>query len=89
MKRMTKQAAWIAAAALVSLGASAFATSMVPVNLAQIVENTDKAFVAKIESVEVVQTPKGWAEKVTVKVSDPVLGAVQASESVSWQQFRS
>jgi hypothetical protein len=70
------------------LAASAFATSLVPVNLAQIVENTDKAFVGEVKSVEVVKTPKGWAEEVTVKVSDPVLGAVRAGETVSWLQYR-
>ena len=88
MRKMTKQAAWIVVAALTLCGASALATSLAPVNIAQIVENTDKAFVATVESVEVVQTPKGWAEKVTVKVSDPVLGSVQSGETVSWLQYR-
>lgn len=87
MKRMTKQAASVAAS-LVLLVAPAFATSLAPVNIAQIVENTDKAFVATVESVELVQTPKGWAEKVTVKVGDPVLGSVQSGETLSWLQYR-
>lgn len=75
---------------IVALGVcvGANATSMVPVNLAQIVENTDKAFVGQIVSVGIVQTPKGWADKVTVKVSEPVLGKVKGGDLVEWLQYR-
>lgn len=64
------------------------AVTMVPVNLAQIVEHTEKAFVGTVTGSEVVQLSKGWADKITVKVSDPVLGSVKAGDTVTWLQYR-
>jgi hypothetical protein len=88
MKRMNHMKTFVAGLAVALLSAWAFATTMVPVNLAEIVENTEKAFVCVVQATEIVETPNGWAEKVTVQVTDPVLGKVRAGESVSWLQFR-
>ena len=52
-------------------------------------ELADKAFVGTVTSVKVVNTASGWADEIAVKVSEPVLGAVQAGETVVWQQYRS
>ncbi|PKO17604.1 hypothetical protein CVU37_08975 [candidate division BRC1 bacterium HGW-BRC1-1] len=89
MKTMKKFLAGCAIATLlVSAAGIANAVSMLPVNLAQIVENTEKAFVGTIQSVEVVETPNGWAEKVTATVKEAVLGEVKAGDTVSWLQYR-
>jgi hypothetical protein len=78
----------VAVAASMLLTSVSFAVTMVPINLAQIVELSDKAFVGTVASVKVVKTENRWADEITVKVTEPVLGAVQAGDTVTWQQFR-
>lgn len=78
----------LTASLLLFAAAAASATSMVPVNLAQIVELTHVGFVGKIESVEVIITAEGGGEKVTATVSEPVLGKVGTGDKISWVQFR-
>ncbi len=78
----------MAAIAVAVIASVAVATSMVRVNLAQIVENSEKSFLATVQSVEVVNTADGWAEKVSVVVDEPIYGT-SAGETVVWFQARS
>ncbi len=64
------------------------AVTMVPVNLAKIVEYTEKAFVGEVRSVETIQTAQGWADKVTMVVTENVLGDAEPGQLVIWNQFR-
>lgn len=87
---MFRNASRILAGIVVTVFAvSAFATTMVPANLAQIVEKAEKGFVGTVQSVEVVRAQRGWAEKVTVLVSEGVVGNVKAGDTVVWLQARS
>ncbi len=67
----------------------AFPLSMVPVNLAQIVQYTEQAFVGTVLSSTTIQTPEGWGDQVVMRVTEPVLGAARAGEQVQWVQARS
>lgn len=88
MKSASKLIAAVAAAAMLFGGGVAQATSMIPVNLATIVEYTEAAFVGKAVSVEIVQTADGWADKVTMTVTEPILGKVEAGQEIVWHQAR-
>ena len=88
MNRMKRFLALCAMVLLAGAAGISHATSLAAVNLAQIVENTEAAFVGTVRSVEVVETPKGWAEKVTAEVKEPILGGVQAGQTVVWLQYR-
>lgn len=72
-------------AALVTLASG---TTVLPTNLAKIVKYTEKGFVCTIESVEVTLTEKGWAERVSAKVSEGVVGKVKKGDSIEWYQAR-
>lgn len=66
----------------------ATALTMAPINLGQIVEHTEKGFEGEAVSVEVVKVGNEWADKVTFKIIDPIIGAIQAGENVTWFQLR-
>ena len=79
--------------ALVALGlfghpVTAPAVTMIPVNLAKIVEYTEKAFVGEVRSVEAIETPQGWADKVTMVVTENIIGDAEPGQIVTWNQFR-
>ena len=76
------------AAAIIAATLTAGATSLAPVNFAQIVEKTEKAFLCTIGTVELQQTSNGWADKVTVKVTESWIGSANAGDTVSWLQYR-
>lgn len=77
----------VATAAAVLLSTLAAATTMVEVNLAKIVDNTEKAFLGTVQKVEVVETKDGWAERVTFTVDEAIFN-VRADETVTWNQAR-
>jgi len=85
---MMKLRAILAASVTALIAVPAMATSMIPVNLAHIVDLADKAFVCTVDSAEVVETSWGWGEQITVTVSRAVKGDVAASDTVTWTQFR-
>ncbi|CAN5441127.1 hypothetical protein BH09SUM1_BH09SUM1_24690 [soil metagenome] len=64
------------------------ATSMIPVNLAQIVKYTETGFVGTCESVETVHIEQGWADKVTFKVTETIVGKAPADGTITWYQKR-
>lgn len=79
----------LAAAAAFTLTASTPAITTIEANLAQIVQYTDQAFVGTVTASEVVQLDNGrWAERITVPVSEGVLGDADAGEAVTWHQAR-
>lgn len=78
---------WAAVAALL-IAASAQATSMRPINLAETVATAEKAFVGEVLGVEVVTLAEGgFAEEVRVRVTRPVFGTTDG-EIVTWRQAR-
>jgi hypothetical protein len=86
---LRRSASFLFAAALaLAAAAPARATSLVPLNLARIVEGAESAFVGEVVEAKAVQAPGGWAERISVRVSEPVFGQVEAGQVVSWLQFR-
>lgn len=76
-----------ATAAVLLLPAAALATSMIPVNLPTIVDKSEKAFVGTVVSSERVETARGWADRITVRVTEDVYGTAEGEE-VTWLQKR-
>jgi len=86
--KFNKSVATLLAAGWCLLASVVPATSMIPASLAKIVEHTESGFVGTVESVTVVQNAMGWAEEVTVRVSENVIGSSVAGGTVTWQQYR-
>lgn len=79
----------ILTALLALFSSAAFALSTIPVNLGLIVQFTENGFVGTPVSTEVVDTPQGWADKITFKVTEPIVGSAKKDDTVSWLQIRS
>lgn len=79
---------FLAAAGLAAFASSATATTVRPANLAEIVQIAESGFVGVVSAVETVETPSGWADKVSVKVSEAVFGPVSDGATVTWLQIR-
>lgn len=78
----------IAFAAFLVVPGSLHATSAAPANIADLVEKSERAFVATVNSSETVKLPDGkWADRVTVTVTDEVYGAPKG-QTVTWNQYR-
>jgi len=84
---MTLKKTLTALAAAAGLCLTAYATTVLPVNLAFLVEHAEKAFVGTVDSVERVQIGNIWTDQVTVTVTEGVIGC-SAGESVTWNQVR-
>ena len=76
-------------AAFALAAAVGWATTMVDINLAKTVELTENAFVGKVIDVEITETALGAGERVTVEVSEGLLGGYQAGDKAIWTQYRS
>jgi len=67
---------------------AASATTVLPMNLAQLSEVAEKAFVARVDSVETTTAASRSYDLVTVTVTEPVFGDAATSDVVQWKQFR-
>lgn len=66
---------------------SAFATSAMPNNLAELVDGSGKAFVATVVEQKVIPVGEGWGERITVEVHEALRGT-QDGDKLTWTQYR-
>lgn len=64
------------------------ATTVLPLNLAQISEQAESAFVVKIESTQTQTSGTRSYDLIQGTVIEPVFGNVRTSQPISWKQFR-
>lgn len=79
---------WILAALCICAATMAHATTVLPLNLAQISEQAQSAFVLKIESTETQTSGSRSYDLIKGTVVEPVFGDVRTSQAISWKQFR-
>jgi hypothetical protein len=73
---------------LTSWAGTAAGTTIVSTNLAELSELADDAFVVHIDNMETSTSGNRSFDIVTATVVEPVFGDKQASETVTWRQFR-
>lgn len=78
----------VAVAASLMIAGSAAATSVIAMNLAQVSETAESAFVIQITDVETTRGPKGAYDLISGTITDPIFGNVTTSQTLSWKQFR-
>lgn len=75
-------------AALTFATPAVHATSLVAVNLADLVAHSEKAFAGRVVATDVVETEFGWGDYVAVEVTEDLLGNAAPATTVSWVQAR-
>jgi hypothetical protein len=63
------------------------ATTVLPVNLAELTDNAGKAFVGTVVAQDVVAVGDGWGERITVEVHEGLRDA-EPDSKVTWTQYR-
>lgn len=69
-------------------GSNACATTMVSMNIAQLSDNAESAFVVQIQSVETSETNGRACDAITGIATDVFFGDLKTSEVVTWRQFK-